>query len=156
VYPQLSEAQQEEQQKQAKLQATQPINEEEKTTEETSTTNNKSSVSKSDDSSEKKDYTRDDEDKIVAAVLKQLTPIVEKRVAAELRRIHSGKSDQDEDDTFMPFPMMFAGGSPFFGGPRGGPSSQEFGQQQPNGAGQGQEQVHGFRVDKLELSRVLF
>ena len=84
--------------------------------------------------------------------MKQLTPIVEKRVAAELRRIHSGKSDQDEEDGFIPFPIMFAGGSPFFAAPRGNPPSQGFGQQQTNGTDQ-KQQGNGPRVDNLGLEK---
>ncbi len=137
VYPQLTEAQQEEQRKQATLQATQPPPEEKKTTE--------------DESNEKKDISRNDEDKIVAAVLKRLAPIVEQRVAAELRRIHSGDSDQGEGSGFIQFPFMLSGGSPFFAAQRGRPSSQESGQQQNEG-----DQGNGPRVDKQDLRKILF
>jgi hypothetical protein len=132
VYPQLSEVQQEEQRKQAKLQATQPNNNDEKQTkEETSIINDASlSSSKQDDTKTTNDISRDDEDKIIAAVLKQLAPIVEKRVAAELHRIQSGDTDEDEDENFIPFPFMLGGGFPFFAAPHGGPPPQAFKEQQ--------------------------
>lgn len=111
VYPQLSAAQQEEQRRQAKLQATQPVKDDK------SAANPTSVVSK--------EVSREDEEKIIASVLKKLQPIVEKRVAAELRRLQSDDTDQDEDDPMMPFLSMFGGGLPFFATPRGPPPSTQ-------------------------------
>ena len=65
VYPQLSKAQQDEQQKQAKLQATKQSSEPKTTSEETSTARDVS-ASKQTDTKEKKQFTQEDEDKIVA------------------------------------------------------------------------------------------
>jgi len=139
VYPQLTEAQQEEQRKQAKLQATQSNNANEKQTkEESSIANDVSLSSKQDETKTTKDITSDDQEKIIAAVLKQLTPIVEKRVAAELHRIQSGDTDEDEDDNMIQFPFMLGGGFPFFAAPRGGPPPQASREQQQNAPSQGQ------------------
>lgn len=75
------------------------------------------------------------EEKIVSHVLKELAPFIEKRVSDELNRLREGKGkaeedDDDDDDGFMPFPFMFAGPPPFFGG-RSGP----FDDQQQGGPG---------------------
>lgn len=123
VYPQLTEAQQEEQRKQAKLRATKSDNTNEQPIKEES--------SIQDETKQTKDITHDDQEKIIAAVLKQLTPIIEKRVAAELRRIQSGDTDEDEEDNIMPFPFMLGGGFPFFAGP---PPPQASREQQQAGA----------------------
>ena len=111
VYPQLSAAQQEEQRRQAKLQATPPVKDD------------KSAANQA--SLPSKEISREEEEKIIASVLKKLEPIVEKRVAAELRRLQSDDTDQDEDDHMIPFPFMFGGGLPFFGAPRGPPPSAQ-------------------------------
>lgn len=68
-----------------------------------------------------KEISREEQEKIIASVLKKLEPIVEKRVAAELLRLQSEDTDQDEDDHMIPFPFMFGGGLPFFAAPRGAP-----------------------------------
>ncbi|CAF1323129.1 unnamed protein product [Adineta ricciae] len=83
------------------------------------------SSSKQDEKRVRKDRTSDDEEKIVATVLKHLAPIVEKRVAQELRRIDEDETDQDEDDTFIPFPFMLGTGLPLFNEPNGGPPPSE-------------------------------
>ena len=83
------------------------------------------SSSRHDEKRVRKDRTSDDEEKIVATVLKHLAPIVEKRVAQELRRIDEDETDQDEDDAFIPFPFMLASGLPLFNGPNGGPPPSE-------------------------------
>ncbi len=153
VYPQLSAAQQEEQRKQAKLQATQSIKDEKQAADEASTANDVSLSSKQDETKQTKDISRDDEEKIVATVLKQLAPIVEKRVAAELRRLQSDGTDQDEDEDSIPFPFMLGGGFPFFAAPRGGPPPQGFGEQQTEPGQeqqqQQQQQGNGPRVRKM-------
>ena len=60
---------------------------------------------------EKKEITKEDEEKIVESVLKQMTPIVEQLVAAEVRRtLLSKEGGQDDDNDFVPFPFMFGGG----------------------------------------------
>lgn len=150
VYPQLSAAQQEEQRRQAKLQATQPAK---PSTDDKSTVNQTSLLSKQDENKQTKDISREEEEKIIASVLKQLEPIVEKRVAAELRRLQSDDTDQDEDDNFMPFPFMLGGGLPFFVAPRGGPqpppsaSSSQGPQEQQTPRQQQQQQGDATRVD---------
>jgi len=151
VYPQLSAAQQEEQRKQAKLQATQSVKDEKQAADEASTANDVSLSSKQDETKQTKDISRDDEEKIVATVLKQLAPIVEKRVAAELRRLQSDGTDQDEDEDSIPFPFMLGGGFPFFAAPRGGPPPQGSGEQQtePGQEQQQQQQGNGPRVRKM-------
>lgn len=162
VYPPLTEAQQEEQRKQAKLQATQSGNVNEKPTkEEPSIANDVSLSSKQDETKQTKEITHDDEEKIIAAVLKQLAPIVEKRVAAELRRIQSGETDQDEDDNIIQFPFMLGGGFPFFGAPHGGPPPQVSREQQQQSSqqyapGQGQQQVNQPRVSKMKAKKIHF
>jgi hypothetical protein len=162
VYPQLNKAQQEEQQKQAKLQATQPpINDEKQPKKEISAANDVSSSSKQDETKQTKGITHDDEEKIIATVLKQLAPIVEKRVAAELRRIQSGETDQDEDDNIIQFPFMLGGGFPFFGAPHGGPPPQVSREQQQQSSqqyapGQGQQQVNQARVSKMKAKKIHF
>ncbi|CAF4040420.1 unnamed protein product [Rotaria sordida] len=123
VYPHISDIQQEEQLRQAKLQANQSNNDEKTIKEEISTTTTDTSSTKQDKKQEKKEITREDEEKIVAAVLKRLTPIVEQRVAEELRRIQTGEMDQYDDEDFMPFPLMFSTrGAPIFIPPHRGPS----------------------------------
>lgn len=65
-------------------------------------------------------------ERLVSAVLKQLAPLIEKRVADEVRRIQTGESDQDDDEGFMPFPFMFGPPPPFFMAQgRAPPSSQQ-------------------------------
>ncbi|CAF2105162.1 unnamed protein product, partial [Rotaria magnacalcarata] len=71
IYPQLNEAQQEEQQKQAKFQAAQSHNEEKKTTETAVTAATPLPSSKQDKPEEKPEIHRNEEDKLVAAVLKR-------------------------------------------------------------------------------------
>ncbi|CAF1483949.1 unnamed protein product [Rotaria magnacalcarata] len=73
---------------------------------------------------------KEEEEKIVETVIKQLTPIVEQLVAAELRRVLSGQNNQDDDNDFAPFPFMFASSAPMFVSSHGDPSTQDF-QQQP-------------------------
>ncbi|CAF1176267.1 unnamed protein product [Rotaria sp. Silwood1] len=139
VYPHISEIQQEEQLKQAKLQANQNLINEKKPKEETSIINDVSS-NKQDKIKEKKEITREDEEKLVATILQRLTPIVEKRVSEELHRIHSGENDQDDNLEFIPFPFMFTTGAvPFFVPPRGGPPPQAF-RPPPSPTGQQQQQ----------------
>ena len=130
IYPQLNKAQQEEQQRQAKLQATQPVKDERKTTPKATSTANDLSSPKEDDK-RKKDLTHEQE-KLVAAILKRLTPIVERQVAVELQHLQSGETDRDKDDGFMPFPFVLAAGGegPFFSPPRGAPPPQIFPQRQ--------------------------
>ncbi|CAF4098435.1 unnamed protein product, partial [Rotaria magnacalcarata] len=130
IYPQLNEAQQEEQQKQAKFQAAQSHNEEKKTTETAVTAATPLPSSKQDKPEEKPEIHRNEEDKLVAAVLKRLVPIVEKKVSEQLRRIQSDEGEQEDDEAdFIPFPFMF-GGAPLFAPPGRGPPSQLFRQQQ--------------------------
>lgn len=137
VYPQLSGAQQEEQRRQAKLQATEPVK---------SAVNPTSLPTKQDENKQTKEISREEEEKIIASVLKQLEPIVEKRVAAELRRLQSDDTDQDEDEHIMPIPFMFGGGFPIFAAPRGGPppSSSSRGPQERQNS---QQQGDANRVD---------
>jgi len=163
VYPPLNAAQQQEQKRQAQLQANPPVQssqpstspstnqEEKKETEEKKQTEEKQkseeqqkseekqtseeivstsvSASKQDETPEKKEITKEDEEQIVANVLKQMTPIVEQMVAAEVRRARNG---QEDDNDFVPFPFMFGGG-PVFTGPRDGTVPQGFQQQQASG-----------------------
>jgi len=153
----LNAAQQQEQKRQAQLQANPPVQssqppvspstnqEEKKETEEKKQTEEKQkseekqtseetlstsvSASKQDETPEKKEITKEDEEQIVASVLKQMTPIVEQMVAAEVRRVRNG---QEDDNDFVPFPFMFGGG-PVFVGPRDGTGPQGFQQQQASG-----------------------
>ncbi|CAF3149028.1 unnamed protein product [Rotaria socialis] len=130
VYPQLNEAHQEEQQKQAKIQAAQSHNEEKKTTETSAAVAAATPSSPSSSKEEKPETHRNEEEKLVAAVLKRLVPIVEKKVSEQLRRMQSDGSEQGDDEAdFIPFPFMF-GGAPFFAPPGRGPPSQLFRQQQ--------------------------
>ena len=156
VYPPLSEAEQVEQRKQAQLQANQPAATSSSTTTaeqkkpegtasaETTSTQQKQEEKKSDEttpvnasSTEKKEgekkveITPEEEQKIVESVLKQLTPVVEQFVAAEIRRALRGQTDSDDENGFMPFPFMFGGG-PMFATPRAGPAGQAS-QQQSSG-----------------------
>lgn len=151
VYPPLSEAEQVEQRKQAQLQANQPASTSSSTTtteqkkpEGTTSTEQKQEEKKSDEttsvnvsSTEKKEgekkveITPEEEQKIVESVLKQLTPVVEQFVAAEIRRALRGQTDSDDENGFMPFPFMFGGG-PMFAAPRTGPAGQAS-QQQSSG-----------------------
>ncbi len=147
VYPELSATQQEEQLKQAKLQATPPAKDEKQAVEDASTANDISLSTKQEKTKQTKDISRDDEEKIITAVLKQLEPIVEKRVAAELRRLQSGGTDQDEDDDFGPFPFMLGGGFPFFAAPRGGPPQGS--REQQTGPGQ-EQQGNGLTVSEIK------
>ena len=141
VYPELSAAQQEEQLKQAKLQAAPPVKDEkQQVADDTATANDISVATKHEGTKQTKDISRDDEEKIVASILKQLEPIVEKRVAAELRRLQSGGTDEDEDEDFGPMPFVLGGGFPFFAAPRGGPSSAQGSKEQQTGPGQEQLQ----------------
>lgn len=104
IYPQINPAQQFEQQRQAKIQS--------------ENDNDISTASKNDRSKQSKDISHQEEEKIISNVLKQLAPIVEKRVAAELRRLQNDDTDKDDDDDDMiPFPFMLGGGMPFFAGP---------------------------------------
>ncbi|CAF1636252.1 unnamed protein product, partial [Adineta ricciae] len=86
----------------------------------------KVSSSSSGQTDEKKEITKEDEEKIVESVLKQMTPIVEQLVAAEVRRTLLAKEGgQDDDNDFVPFPFMFGGGpmpppGANFGGVSGG------------------------------------
>jgi hypothetical protein len=147
----LNAAQQQEQKRQAQLQANPPVQssqpsispstnqEQKKETEEKKQTEEKQtseetvstsvSVSKQDETPEKTEITKEDEEQIVASVLKQMTPIVEQMVAAEVRRVRSG---QEDDNDFVPFPFMFGGG-PIFAGPHDGTAPQGFQQQQASG-----------------------
>lgn len=131
VYPPLSPAEQERQRRQAQLQAAAPL----AAAQDGQSTSEAKAQTSSDD---KKDVNHDDEDRIVAAILKQLTPLIQKRVSDEVRRLQSGDSDDEDDDDddggFIPFPFMFSGPGPFFAGQ---PSAQAFGQQQ-------QQQQQGF------------
>ena len=113
VYPSLSDAEHEQQRQHARLQATQPPKTDEQQAGVAKEAENPVlSSSSHGETHEKKDLNHDDEEKIVAAILKQLTPLIEKRVADEVRRIHSGQGDEDDDDAdFLPFPFMFAGGA---------------------------------------------
>jgi hypothetical protein len=152
VYPQLSAVQQEEQNKQAKLQAGKSGKDEKQVADEASTANDISLSSKQEETKQTKDISHDDEEKIIAAVLKQLAPIVEKRVAAELRRLQSEGTDQDEDDDAIPFPFMLGGGFPFFAAPRGGPPPPPQGpREQQTGLDQEQQQQgNGPRVSQIK------
>ncbi|CAM4947820.1 unnamed protein product [Rotaria socialis] len=73
---------------------------------------------------------KEEEEKVVETVIKQLTPLVEQLVAAELRRVLSGQNSQDADNDFVPFPFMFASSAPMFASSHGDPSTQNFQQQQ--------------------------
>ena len=148
VYPGLSPAEQEQQRRQAQLQAAAPSataqdgksNAQSKDQANTSTKNEPSSVPA--ESKEKKDFTREDEERIVACIVKQLTPLIERRVAEELRYPPTGDTDDDDDDGFLPFPFVFAGPGPIFAGGRGGPPpAQAFGQQQQHQQQRGPPQV---------------
>ncbi len=143
IYPELNE----EQRKKVKSQGTQSVRiKKKRTTDEDSIASNRS-ARRYDDKRSKKDINHEEEEKIVAAVLKQLAPIVEKRVSEELRRIENDETDQDEDDGFIPFPFMLAGGLPFFGGP---PPPHASRHQQQNGVSQ-EQQANGSQVSNLEL-----
>lgn len=64
-----------------------------------------------------------DEQRLVANIIQQLRPVIEKRVSEELRRFESSenknKNDDDEDprEGFIPFPFLFPGAVPLFAGP---------------------------------------
>jgi hypothetical protein len=128
VYPPLSEAQQQEQQKQAQLQANQ-LAEEEKTKTQEETTSSTASSPQQGQTEQKEEITPEEEEKIVESVIKQLQPLVEQFVAAEIRRVLRGQTDSDDDTGFMSFPFMFGGG-PIFSTSRAGPPPQGFQQQQ--------------------------
>lgn len=151
VYPPLSEAEQQEQKKQAQLQANQPAPaasstsaDEQKKSDETtsaaaSSTQAKEGEKKPEETTstaatqqkqpEKKvELTPEEEKKVVESVLKQLTPLAERLVAAEIRRVLSGQTDSDDENGFGPFPFMFGGG-PIFATARGGPTGQTSQQQ---------------------------
>ncbi|CAF0836666.1 unnamed protein product [Adineta steineri] len=131
VYPKVNEEQNEDLRKKACKRHEKHSNKnKKKNTDDTSITSDIQS-SRKDEKKPKKDTSHNEEEKIVAAILKHLAPIVEQRVHEEIRRIDNDETDQDEDDNFLPFPFMLAAGLPFFsGGPNGAPPSQEPRQQQ--------------------------
>ncbi len=150
MYPELNE----EQRKKVKSQGTQSVRIKKKKLHDGNSTASNRSSHRYDDKRSKKDINHEEEEKIVAAVLKQLAPIVEKRVSEELRRIENDETDQDEDDGFIPFPFMLAGALPFFGGPSPPHASRH---QQQNGVSQEQQQqANGSQVSKLELNNCYF
>lgn len=141
VYPPTSEGQQEDQSKQDQLQASQASQPEDQEQKQKAEGENKSeqaestdaSAPKQDEAQEKPKLTEDEEKKVVDSVLKQLTPLVEQLVAAEVRRILlGGQNNQDDENDFVPFPFMFASGAPAFVSSHGGPPPQGFPQQQAN------------------------
>jgi hypothetical protein len=75
---------------------------------------------------------------------------VEKRVAAELHRLQSGDTDQDDDEDIIPFPFMLGGGLPFFAAQRGGaPPPSQGPREQQNASGQGQQQGNVQMVSQI-------
>lgn len=138
IYPHLNPAQQFEQQQQAKIQSEK---------DDASTDNDISTASKN-DKTKQSTISHAEEEKIISSVLKQLAPIVEKRVAAELRRLQNDDTDKeaDDDDNMIPFPFMLGGGIPFFAGPP--PNISGPGQQQQ------QQQANGTHVSQLTGNRI--
>lgn len=136
----MSEAQQQEQQKQAQLQANQSAQaaqpptsssttEEEQTQKEEQTKSEEATLAtapapQQNEAQQKQVVTPEEEKKIVESVLKQLTPLVEQLVAAEIRRVLSGQTDSDDDNGFVQFPFMFGGG-PIFAAPQGFQQQQQ-------------------------------
>ena len=138
----MSEAEQQEQKKQAQLQANQPApaasssttaDEQKKSDEATSAAAASSTQQK--EPEKKLEITPEEEKKVVESVLKQLTPFVEQLVAAEIRRVLSGQTDSDDENGFNPFQFLLGG--PMFATARGGPTGQT-----------SQEQSSGARVRK--------
>ena len=71
--------------------------------------NNQSTTQQPAAEKETKSVTPEEEEQIVASILKQLTPLVEELVANEVRRVRRGLSVDSDELESLPFPFMFAG-----------------------------------------------
>jgi hypothetical protein len=70
------------------------------------------SAAPSNTNNETKEITGEDQEKIVAIILKQLTPLVEGLVANEIDRARKGITGNSNLNGSMPFPFMMSGNGP--------------------------------------------